>query len=217
MMNTVTSSDIVRERLVSSIPTEDVLVRSSVDYTPQYVTEVFGKTARNCKDVTLSKLLNRLRDEYPEHRLISLGTPVNFDLAPTHLTRVEMKFQTQEQVEACIKEIAVSDLLIRMRVQAAWDWQSPAVNGLHVILHVGWYDTVYFLQNRDIFLGSLHCRYSAKFNYDPREAVITHYRYTDTGDLDEVRELTDFERQMDKLTDKIEFIRVFRDGTRETT
>ena len=217
MMNTDTSSDIVRERLVLSIPTEDVLVRSSVDYTPQYVTEVFGKTSRNCKDVTLSKLLNRLRDEYPEHRLISLGTPVNFDLAPTHLTRVEMKFQTQEQVEACIKEIAVSDLLIRMRVQAAWDWQSPTVHGLHVILHVGWYDTVYFLQNRDIFLGSLHCRYSAKFNYDPRDAAITHYRYTDTGDLDEVRELTDFERQMDDLKDKVEFIREFRDGTREKT
>ena len=207
----------MREHKVSSIPSEDILVRSSVNYIPQYVADVFGKTARNCKDVTLSKLLNRIRDEYPDHRLVSLGTPVNFDIAPTHLTRVEMKFQTRDQVDACIKEISVSDLLIRTRVQPAWDWQSPAVNRLHVVLHVGWYDTVYFLKNRDIFLDTLHCRYSAKFNYDPRDALITHYRYLDDGDLDEIKELNEFERQMDDLKDKVEFIRVFRDGTRETT
>jgi len=91
------------------------------------------------------------------------------------------------------------------------------VNRLHVVLHVGWYDTVYFLKNRDIFLDTLHCRYSAKFNYDPRDALITHYRYLDDGDLDEIKELNEFERQMDDLKDKVEFIRVFRDGTRETT
>jgi hypothetical protein len=207
----------VRDRIATSIPSEDVLVRSSFGYMPEYTTEVFGRTSRNCKDVTLTRLLNILRDDYPEHRLISLGTPVNFDVAPSHLTRVEMTFKTKEQVDACIKEISVSDLLIRLRVQPAWDWQSPAVRDLSVVLHVGWYDTVYFLKNRDIFLDSLHCRYSAKFNYDPREAQITHFRYLDDGTLDKVGDLTEFERQMDELKDKVEFVRVFRDGTQETT
>src|ERR1051325_5898440 len=97
-----------------------------------------------------------------------------------------MTFTEQNQVEACLKEISVSDLLIRSRLQPSWDWQAPARANLNVLLHVGWYDTVYFMQFKDIFLGEMHCRYSAKFGFDPRAARLTHFRYTDTGELEEV-------------------------------
>lgn len=203
--------------VVATIPSEDVLVRSKIGYVPQYVTEVFGKTRRVTKDVTLCNLLKIARTEFPNHELVSIGTPVNFDIAPTHITRVEMQFYTAEQVEKCLKEISVSDLLIRTRVQPAWDWQCPMRHENSVVLHVGWYDTVYFMQFKDIFLGDLHCRYSAKFGFDPKDARITHYRYTNSGDLEEIRELNAQERHADAIKGEVEFLRVFRNGTVERT
>lgn len=203
--------------LVASIPTEDVIVESSVGYVPQYVTDVYGHTNRVTKDVTLRRLLNILYDDFPEFELVSLGTPVNFDRAPTHLTRVEMQLDTEDQVESCLKEISMSDMLIRTRVQPAWDWQNIAISGQKVILHVGWYDTVYFMQLKDIFLSDPHCRYSAKFGFDPHNAVITHFRYTASGDLEEMKEHNESERNADSIKGQVRFLRVFRDGTVEKT
>lgn len=206
-----------KTRIVASIPTEDILVRSSIGYMPQYATDTFGHTKRATKDVTICKLLNNVGSEFPSFKLMSIGTPVNFDIAPTHLTRVQMKFEHREQVESCLKEISVSDLLIRSRVQPAWDWQIVAKDELDVILHVGWYDTVYFMKFKDIFLGEMHCRYSAKFDYNPREATITHFRYDDSGDLEIISELNESEKYADSVKDDVEFIRVFRDGSTEHT
>lgn len=203
--------------VVATIPTEDVIVKSTVDYVPQYVTDVYGETDRVTADVTLVKLLRLLRRDYPKHELISLGTPVNFDVAPTHLTRVEMDFESDEQVQACLKEISVSDMLIRTRLQPAWTWMAPSTFDRSVLLHVGWFDTVYFMQFKDIFLGKLHCRYSAKFGFDPKDARITHFRYTATGDLEEIADWTEQERYADSIKEQVEFVRVFRDGTTEST
>ncbi|ANJ68065.1 hypothetical protein A9404_12380 [Halothiobacillus diazotrophicus] len=203
--------------LAASIPTEDVIVRSKAGYVPQYVTDIFGKTPRVTKDVTLLRLINISRKSFPEFELVSLGTPVNFDVAPTHLTRVEMHFKTPDQVEKCLKEIDTSDMMIRMRVQPAWDWQCILRHDNSVVLHVGWYDTVYFLQFKDIFLGDLHCRYSAKFGFDPREAKMTHFRYDAQGNLDVVDSLDEREQAADAIKDQVEFLRVFRDGTVEKT
>lgn len=202
---------------VATIPTEDVIVKSTVDYTPQFVTDVYGKTRRVTKDVTLVRLLRTLQRDFPTYELVSIGTPANFDLAPTHLTRVEMELGSKGQVEECIKAISVSDMLIRSRVQPAWTWEAPIRDGLNMILHVAWFDTVYFMQFKEVFLGEMHCRYSAKFGFDPREAKQVHFRYTDTGDLEEVRELNDRERYAESIKDKVEFLRVFRDGVTETT
>lgn len=203
--------------VVATIPTEDVIVKSSVGYIPQYVTDVYGKTRRVTRDVTMVKLLRILRREFPKHELVSLGTPVNFDVAPTHLTRVEMQFETDDQVEKCLREISLSDMLIRTRVQPAWTWCAPARFDRNVVLHVSWFDTVYFLQFKDVFLGDLHCRYSAKFGFDPRDAKITHYRFTEAGDPEEMRDLNESERLADSIKDRVEFLRVFRDGTVEKT
>ncbi|EPE2683140.1 hypothetical protein ACSVUS_004720 [Vibrio alginolyticus] len=203
--------------VVASIATEDILVRSTVDYVPQYVTDVYGKTSRVTYDRTLAKLLRIIKKEFPKHDLISIGTPVNFNIAPTHLTRVEMQFDTDDQVQKCLKEIDTSDMLIRARIQPAWNWVTPIKFRRNVILHVGWFDTVYFLQFKDIFLGDLHCRYSAKFGFDPKDAKITHYRYDDRGDLEEVIDFNEYEKHADSIKDKVEFLRVFRDGTTEST
>lgn len=203
--------------IVATIPTEDVIVRSSVDYVPRCVTDTYGKTRRVTKDVTLVKLLKIIKRDFPDHNLVSLGTPVNFDLAPTHLTRVEMTFDNDDQVSKCLKEISVSDMLIRTRVQPMWDWKMPFTIGRLVVLHVGWYDTVYFMQFKDVFLGDLHCRYSAKFGFNPKDAKITHFRYDDHGDIEEIAALNDQERHADSIKDKVEFLRVFRDGSTETT
>jgi hypothetical protein len=203
--------------IVATIPTEDIIVKSSVDYIPEYVTEVYGKTRRVTKDITLAKLLRLTRREFPDYELVSIGTPVNFDHAPTHLTRVVMKLKNEAQVEACLKEISVSDMMIRLRVQPGWDWKCPMKNGLNVMLHVGWYDTVYFMQFKDVFFGDLHCRYSAKFGFNPRQAKVTHFRYTDTGDLEELKEFNEKEKYAESIKDKVEFLRVFRDGTTELT
>lgn len=203
--------------VVATIPTEDIIVKSKVGYVPQYVTDVYGKTKRVTKDVTLAKLLRIIKKEYPDHELVSIGTPVNFDIAPTHLTRVEMQFGSEEQVQKCLQEISVSDMLIRTRVQPAWTWEAPISFERNVILHVAWYDVVYFMQFKDIFLGDLHCRYSAKFGFNPQDAKITHFRYTATGDLEELQELSESERYADSIKDQVEFLRVFRDGTVEKT
>lgn len=202
---------------VATIPTEDVIVKSTVDFTPQYVTDVYGKTKRVTKDVTLTRQLRSMKHDFPDYELVSIGTPVNFDVAPTHLTRIEMQLTDNEQVEQCLKAISVSDMLIRSRVQPAWDWQMLLNKGKTVVLHVGWYDTVYFMQFKDIFLGEMHCRYSAKFGFDPKDAKQTHFRYTDTGDLEEIHELNDSEKHADSIKDKVQFLRIFRDGTKETT
>lgn len=203
--------------VAASIPTEDIIVRSKVGYVPQYVTDIYGKTARVTKDITLMRLINISRNEFSSYELVSLGTPVNFDVAPTHLTRVEMQFKDKDQVEKCLKEINASDMMIRMRVQPAWDWQNIIRDDNNVVLHVGWYDTVYFLQFKDIFLGDLHCRYSAKFGFDPKEAKITHFRYDAHGHLDVVESLNERERDADSIKDQVEFLRVFRDGSVEKT
>lgn len=203
--------------VVASIPTEDVIVKSSVGYVPQFVTDVYGKTRRVTKDVTMAKLLRIMRREFPNHELVSIGTPVNFDVAPTHLTRVEMQLQSDDQVARCLKEISVSDMMIRTRVQPAWDWQLIYRLERTVILHVGWYDTVYFMQFKDIFLGDLHCRYSAKFGLDPKQAKMTHFRYSDSGDLEEFVQLNENEAHAESIKGQVEFLRVFRDGTTEST
>lgn len=202
---------------VASIATEDILVRASVDYVPQYLTDVYGKTRRVTKDVTLAKLLRLMQKDFPKFELVSIGTPVNFDVAPTHLTRVEMQFASDEQVEKCLKEISLSDMLIRSRLQPAWSWEAPMKFKQKVILHVAWFDTVYFMQFKDIFLGDMHCRYSAKFGFDPKEAKITHFRYTDSGELEELKKLNEAEKSAESIKSKVEFIRVFRDGHQETT
>lgn len=218
-MNTLTTrhDDGTTTTVVASIPTEDVVVRSSIDYTPEYVTNVYGQTDRVTKDVTLARLLQRTREEFPNHKLLSIGTPVNFDIAPTHLTRTEMQLKDRWQVEQCVKAISVSDMLIRSRVQPPWDWKTLLGDALNMILHVGWYDTVYFMQFKGIFLGDMHCRYSAKFGFDPRDARLTHFRYTDSGDLEEITAFNEKERHADSIKDKVEFLRVFRDGTVEHT
>lgn len=203
--------------LVASIATEDILVRSSVDYVPQYLTDTYGKTRRVTKDVTLARLLRLMQKDFPKFELVSIGTPVNFDVAPTHLTRVEMQFANDEQVEKCLKEISLSDMLIRSRLQPAWSWEAPMKFKQKVILHVAWFDTVYFMQFKDIFLGDMHCRYAAKFGFNPKEAKITHFRYTDSGELDELKKLNDSEKYADSIKGKVEFIRVFRDGQQEST
>lgn len=203
--------------IAASIPTEDVIVRAKVPYVPQFMTDVFGKTTRVTKDITFLRLLKDIQKNYPGYELVSLGTPINFDLAPTHLTRVEMHFKTEDQVQACLKAISVSDMLIRSRVQPAWEWNAPARSALSVLLHVSWYDTVYFMQFKDIFLGEMHCRYSAKFSFNPRDALMTHFRYNDSGDLEKVEPYNEAERHADSIKDKIEFLRVFRDKTTERT
>lgn len=213
----VKQEDGTTRTVVATIPTEDVIVESSVGYIPQYVTDVYGKTSRITKDVTLTRLLTLLRRDFPEYELVSLGTPVNFELAPTHLTRVEMQFDTQDQVDKCLQEINLSDMLIRSRVQPAWDWNAPSVTDKKVILHVAWYDTVYFMQFKDIFLGDLHCRYSAKFGFDPNDATITHFRYTEAGDLEEMTALDDREQHAASIKDQVRFLRIFRDGVIERT
>ncbi|MCG3268030.1 hypothetical protein [Yoonia sp. I 8.24] len=202
--------------IVATGLTEEIIVRSSVDYVPQFVTDVFGETKRVTKDITMAKLLRQLIKDYPDYELVSIGTPVNFDVAPTHLTRVKMAFESKDQVDKCLKEISVSDLLIRSRVQPAWSWESPMANALNVVLHVAWFDTVYFMQFKDIFLGDMHCRYSAKFGFDPNDAKITHFRYDEKGDLDEVSKLNQQEEYADSIKDQVEFLRVFRDGAIET-
>ena len=203
--------------IVATIPTEDIIVKSKIDYVPQYVTDIYGKTARVTRDITLVRLLKILKMKFPKHELVNLGTPVNFDIAPTHLTRVEMQFDTDEQVEKCLKEISVSDMLIRLRVQPAWTWAPLAIFKQNVIMHVDWYDTVYFMQFKDVFLGDLHCRYSAKFCFDPKDAKITHFRYTPSGDLEEIETLNDAEIYAESIKGEVEFLRVFRDGTIERT
>jgi hypothetical protein len=203
--------------IVASIPTEDVIVKSKVDYVPQYVTDVYGKTHRLTKDVTFARLLKDVRTHFPKHELVTIGTPVNFDLAPTHLSRVEMQFKNEKQVKECLKEISLSDMLIRSRVQPAWDWQMPMLHDKHVVLHVGWYDTVYFMQFKDIFLGQMHCRYSAKFGFDPKDAKISHFRYTDLGELELIDELNEHEKYADSIKKQVEFTRIFRDGSSELT
>jgi len=203
--------------IAASIPTEDIIVKSKVGYIPQYVTEIYGKTRRVTKDVTLAKLIRLVGKEFPEYELVSIGTPVNFDIAPTHLTRVEMHFKTDEQVEKCLKEISASDMMIRSRIQPAWDWQAIIMHDKKVVLHVGWYDTVYFLQFKDIFLGDLHCRYSAKFEYDPQQAKLTHFRYRDNWELEIFDKLNDHEKYADSIKDQVEFLRIFRDGSSEKT
>lgn len=90
-------------------------------------------------------------------------------------------------------------------------------NALNIVLHVAWFDTVYFMQFKDIFLGDMHCRYSAKFGFDPKDAQITHFRYDEKGDLEEVTALNKQEEHADSIKDKVEFLRVFRDGSIETT
>ncbi|MBZ0256008.1 hypothetical protein K8I31_08100 [bacterium] len=203
--------------IAASIPTEDIIVRSKIGYVPQYATDVYGKTNRVTKDVTMAKLLRIMRKDFPKYEIISIGTPVNFDLAPTHLTRVEMHFKNDDQVEKCLKEIAASDMMIRSRIQPAWDWKLIFRDKKNVILHVGWYDTVYFMQFKDIFLGDLHCRYSAKFGFNPKDAKMTHFRYTDTGDLEELTQLNEKEKYAESIKSQVEFLRVFRDGTTERT
>lgn len=203
--------------IVASIHTEDIIVKSKVDYVPQYVTDVYGRTSRVTKDVTLVRLLKLIKKQFPKYELVSIGTPVNFDIAPTHLTRVEMQFDSDDQVEKCLKEISVSDMLIRTRVQPAWTWEAPIKYKRNVILHVAWYDTVYFMQFKDVFLGDMHCRYSAKFGFDPKDATITHFRYTSTGDLEEITSFNDAETYADSIKSKVEFLRVFRDGSIEKT
>lgn len=215
--NEIREEDGTTVTVVASIPTEDVLVRSKIGYVPQFVTDTFGKTNRLTKDVTFLRLLKLIREEFPGHELVSIGTPVNFNVAPTHLTRVEMQFSSDDQVQKCLKEISVSDTLIRSRVQPSWAWELPTRNGLSVMLHVSWFDTVYFMQFKDIFLGDLHCRYSAKFGFDPKDAKITHFRYTDEGDLEEINGLSEREAQADSIKHEVEFLRVFRDGTTEST
>ena len=203
--------------VAASIPTEDVVVRSKIGYIPQYVDDVYGKTTRATKDVTLTRLLRSLAKEFPHHELISIGTPVNFDLAPTHLTRVEMEFEHQTQADKCLQEIEISDALIRSRIQPAWDWQGIIARERSVVLHVGWYDTVYFLQFKDVFLGDMHCRYSAKFGFDPNDAKITHFRYLQSGDLEDLSELNNLEKHAESIKSEVEFLRVFRNGKQEMT
>jgi hypothetical protein len=73
------------------------------------------------------------------------------------------------------------------------------------------------LQFKDVFLGDLHCRYSAKFGFDPKDAKITHFRYDERGHLDMIKSLNENERKADAMKDQVEFLRVFRDGSVETT
>jgi hypothetical protein len=216
---------VIREKLadgtfitkVASIPTEEIIVKSKVDYIPQYLTDVYGETTRVTKDVTLVNLINIIRKEFPKYEFVSIGTPVNFDIAPTHVSRVIMNLKNQDQVDQCLKEISVSDMMIRTRLQPAWDWDAPVTYKNSVILHVNWYDTVYFMQFKDIFLGEMHCRYSAKFGLKPKEAKLTHYRYNAKGMPEEIKEFNEAEKYADSIKDQVEFLRVFRDGKTERT
>ncbi len=216
---------IIQERLedgtiltkVASIPSEDIIVKSKIEYIPQYLTDVYGETSRITKDIVMVNLINLLRKKYPDYELVSLGTPVNFDIAPTHISRVVMKLKNNEQVEQCLREISISDMLIRTRLQAAWDWSQLIRKKNTVILHVNWYDTVYFMQFKDIFLGEMHCRYSAKFGLIPKDAELTHYRYNDKGMPEDMLELNEKEKYALSIKDQVEFLRVFRDGKSEKT
>ena len=98
------------------------------------------------------------------------------ELRRVAITRVEIKFSTQENLDKFLEIIKESDSRLS-RVpdnEVMYDWQNIVAKGLVVRFGVAWYDQEFFAQRRDAYLSKMHEEVFVKFGIKAKDIRVEH-------------------------------------------
>lgn len=177
---------------------------------------VYGKSSRWPGEKLLVQQINDLHTSHPDFEMLLLGTSgVSGEEFPLFLTVCEFELPDEQAVTACRYALRTSDELIRRRVSPLWRWDM-AWRHKHkprILFMVNWYDFAFFMKYRQIFLGKDHGRFALDFGLDVNNIEFKEYKILKDGTTVpfEIEKISDWEKEVLKNLDKIEFERNFRE------
>lgn len=108
--------------------------------------------------------------------------------AKTPIARSDCRYYCPDAatVTRCIQALHDSDERLRSRPEdlMLWDWQSTffepdpgsSAGGGTVLLGVAWYDTEFYEERREAWLGAMHKRAYAAIGVPLEDITVTHWR-----------------------------------------
>ena len=90
------------------------------------------------------------------------------------VSRVEIRLQTEEDKEKCLREIEESDRRLRLLQSKPWDWQRVATKGNTVRFGVAWYDRSFFERRKGAWSGEQHASLYKHFGASVDDFTVTH-------------------------------------------
>ncbi|MCY7617507.1 hypothetical protein MH116_06410 [Bacillus pumilus] len=96
------------------------------------------------------------------------------DRIPLAMTKVEIEFSKEDDVQKCVQALKESDEQLKMGPRP-YDWQFTLRRGLKIYFGVNWYDLDFFKEKRNIFQNQQHGNIFASFNISAESFVVRHY------------------------------------------
>ncbi|CAI6301640.1 hypothetical protein NRS6120_16320 [Bacillus subtilis] len=96
------------------------------------------------------------------------------DRIPLAMTKVEIVFSNEDDVQKCIQALKDSDDQLK-KDPRPYDWQFTLRKGLKIYFGVNWYDLEFFKEKRNIFQNQQHGNIFASFNTSAESFVVRHY------------------------------------------
>ncbi len=96
------------------------------------------------------------------------------DRIPLAITKVEIVFKSEEDVQKCIAVLKESDENLKAGPRP-YDWQFTVRKGLKIYFGVNWFDLDFFKEKKDVFANSQHGSIFNSFNTDLDDFQVKHY------------------------------------------
>ncbi|WP_439412676.1 hypothetical protein [Enterobacter ludwigii] len=104
--------------------------------------------------------------------LVLPGTESN--RVPLAITKVEIDFTNETDLQKCITKLKESDDQLREGPRP-YDWQFTLRKGLKIYFGVNWYDLEFFKEKMNVFLNNQHGGIFKEFNTTPDNFTVKHY------------------------------------------
>ncbi len=124
-------------------------------------------------DAVTSELLGRGQKE---RVMILAGTEAGANRRPYAVTKVEIKFDNEDDLRKCVRMLRWSDERLRARPEQllAWEWERTFREDMTIYFGVAWYDREFYMRRKDAFLDPQHVSYYAMFGATPDRLKMTH-------------------------------------------
>ncbi|RBY93557.1 hypothetical protein DQ237_17370 [Blastococcus sp. TF02-8] len=98
------------------------------------------------------------------------------DRTPYARTLVDIDFDDEEDLRACVRLLRWSDERLRARPEVAilWDWNATFRDHMRISFGVNWYDQAFYEARRDAFMEPAHTRYYAMFGATTNSLKMRH-------------------------------------------
>jgi len=124
-------------------------------------------------DAVTNALLDRGRNE---RVMILPGTEGGRGRRPYAVTKIEIQFDSEEELRKCVRMLRWSDDRLRARPEQMilWEWDHSFREGMNIYFGVAWYDQPFFERRKDAFKEPSHVAYYSMFGATPDRFKMEH-------------------------------------------